>query len=260
MVLQPDLNGFTTRLNSFAMRESNGLAMWIKWFWATTIQSSKFKVQSLDESECQAQHNSSYAVGYNGYVQTDLAQSNTVYLFYVLTIAPLFSLMVASEPDILTHLSFELCILVAQNHSICVARPFDSHYKTIRTIQIVHRKIIRTVLPNHLNRAAKPFESCIAKPFKPCCQTIRTVLPNHSNRAAKPFEPCCQTIQIVHRKTIQIVHRKNIPTVLPNHSNHASQNHSNCASQNHSNRATKPFKSCIAKPFESNRVAKPFDA
>ena len=177
-------------------------------------------------------------MGYNGYIQTDLAQSNTVYLFYVLTITPLFSLMVASEPDILTHLSFELCILVAQNHSICVTRPFDSHYKTIRTIQTVHRKTIRTVLPNHSNRAsqnhskhaAKPFKSCIAKPFKSCI--------------AKPFEPCCQTIQIVHHKTIRIVLQK----------------HSNRASENHSNQVAKPFESCIAKPFESNRVAKPFDA
>ena len=127
---------------------------WFEWFgnvgrmvWqsgSNGFEQQEYKVQSLDESECQAQHNSSYAVGYNDYIQTDLAQSNNVYLFYVLTIAPLFSLVVAAEPDILTHRSFELCILVAQNHSICVARPFDSHYKTIRT-----------VLPNHSNCASE---------------------------------------------------------------------------------------------------------
>ena len=152
------------------MRDSNDLAMWVEWSgkvdqMVSSNKSTKFKVQSLDESECQAQHNSSYAVGYNGYIQTDLAQSNNVYLFYVLTIAPLFSLVVAAEPDILTYLSFELCILVAP-------KPFNLCCQTIRF-----------TLQNYSNRAAKPFKSCIGKPFESCIAK-----PFELNRVAKPFD------------------------------------------------------------------------
>ena len=71
-------------------------------------------------------------VAYNGYIQTDLAQSN---LFSVLTVRRLFSLVVIHLLR-LKHrsytLNFELCILVAQNYSIRVAKPFESHCKSIR--------------------------------------------------------------------------------------------------------------------------------
>ena len=43
MVLQRDSNGFATS-------DSNGFATRIEWFWATRIQSSKFKVQRFDVS------------------------------------------------------------------------------------------------------------------------------------------------------------------------------------------------------------------
>ena len=51
MVLQPDLNGFATHLNSFAMRDSNGLAMWIEWSgkvdqMVLSNNNTKLKVQS----------------------------------------------------------------------------------------------------------------------------------------------------------------------------------------------------------------------
>ena len=59
-----------------------------------------------------------------------------------------------AEPGILTHLGFELCILVAQNHLIHFARPFDPRCQIIR---IMHNKLFK--------RVAKPFDSHVAKPF-----------------------------------------------------------------------------------------------
>jgi len=35
-----------------------------------------------------------YVVGYNGYIQTDVAQNSNVYLFFVLTVTLLFFLVV----------------------------------------------------------------------------------------------------------------------------------------------------------------------
>ena len=114
------------------------------------------------------QHNSSYMVAYNGYIQTDLAQINNVYLFSVLTF-PWFFWLVVLHPICwawnIEALNFELCMLVAQNHSIRVAKPFDPRCKTIRI-----------ALQNHSNCVAKPFESRVAKPFELRCQTIRCLI------------------------------------------------------------------------------------
>ena len=96
------------------------------------------------------------------------------------------------------------------------AKPFESRCKTIRIALQNHSN---RALQNHSIHVAKPFESYVAKPFESRCKTIRIArrcqtiritfriarcktiqiaLQNHSNRAsqnqsihvAKPFEAC----------------------------------------------------------------------
>ena len=147
------------------------------------------------------QHNSSYTVAYNGYIQTDLAQSNNVYLFSLVV------LHLICRP--LEIPSFELWALYS-----CCSKPFNPCCTTIRSVVQNHLNCAlqnhSNWVANHSNHVAKAFESRVAKPFESRCKTIRIA-------CCKPFESHCKTIRIARCKTIRIVHCKTIWITVQNH-------------------------------------------